>query len=132
MSMSLTEMVIRGLVADYNVACSVCGTRFRRSGLRVVRREDDVWQISARCPSCEKVTILMVKLDASGIVSDIELSRAEQERFAGERAVGADDVLAIAEYLATFDGDFKRLFAEYEAPPAEPDMEVGPSPGSLQ
>ena len=119
--MSLTEMVIRGLVADYNVACSVCGTRFRRSGLRVVRREDDVWQISARCPSCEKVTILMVKLDASGIVSDIELSRAEQERFAGERAVSADDVLAMAGYLATFDGDFKRLFAAYDAPPAEPD-----------
>jgi hypothetical protein len=132
MSMSLTEMVIRGLVADYNVACSVCGTRFRRSGLRVVRREDDVWQISARCPSCEKVTILMVKLDASGIVSDIELSRAEQERFAGERAVSVDDVLAMAGFLATFDGDFMRLFAEYDAPPAEPDMQDGTSPGSLR
>ena len=86
-----------------------------------MRREDDVWQISARCPSCDKVTILMVKLDASGIVSDLELSRSEQERFAPERAVNADDVLAIAGYLTTFDGDFKGLFAEYDAPPAEPD-----------
>lgn len=125
MSMSLTEMVIRGLVADYNVACSVCGTRFRRSGLRVVRREDDVWQISARCPSCEKVTILMVKLDASGIVSDLELSRAEQERFAGRPAISADDVLTMAGYLATFDGDFKRLFAEQDAPPAETEVGEG-------
>ena len=118
MSMSLTEMVIRGLVADYNVACSVCGTRFRRSGLRVVRREDDVWQISARCPSCEKITLLMVKLDASGIVSDIELSRSEQERFAGAPAVSADDVLDLAGYLETFDGDFAGLFAQFDAPPA--------------
>ena len=121
MAMSLTEMVIRGLVADYNVACSVCGTRFRRSGLRVVRRQEDVWQISARCPSCEKITLLMVKLDASGIVSDIELTRAEQERFTGMPAISADDVLELAGYLATFDGDFKALFAQYGAPPAEPE-----------
>lgn len=119
--MSLTEMVIRGLVADYNVACSVCGTRFRRSGLRVVRREDDVWQISARCPSCEKITLLMVKLDASGFVSDVELNQAEQERFAGGPAVTADDLLEISGFLATFDGDFQALFAQYDAPPAEPD-----------
>lgn len=118
--MSLTEMVIRGLVADYNVACSMCGTRFRRSGLRVVRREDDVWQISARCPSCEKVTLLMVKLDASGVVSDVELNREEQERFAGSPAINADEVLAMAEFLADFDGDFKALFAQYDAPPADP------------
>lgn len=118
--MSLTEMVIRGLVADYNVACSVCGTRFRRSGLRVVRREDDVWQISARCPSCEKVTLLMVKLDASGVVSDVELSQEEQERFAGAPPINADDVLAISAFLADFDGDFKTLFARYDAPPADP------------
>ncbi|HEV7216593.1 MAG TPA: hypothetical protein VGP33_15900 [Chloroflexota bacterium] len=117
--MSLTEMVIRGLVADYNVACSVCGTRFRRSGLRVVRRQDDVWQISARCPSCEKITLLMVKLDASGIVSDLELNRAERERFTGMPAISADDVLELAGYLATFDGDFKALFAQFDAPPAE-------------
>lgn len=122
MAMSLTEMVIRGLVADYNVACSVCGTRFRRSGLRVVRRQEDVWQISARCPSCEKITLLMVKLDASGIVSDIELNRAEQERFTGMPAISADDVLELAGYLATFDGDFKALFAHYDAPPAEQEV----------
>lgn len=119
--MSLTEMVIRGLVADYNVACSVCGTRFRRSGLRVVRRQDDIWQISARCPGCEKITLLMVKLDASGIVPDIELTRDEQERFAGIPAISADDVLELAGYLATFDGNFKALFAQYDAPPAEPE-----------
>jgi len=122
MAMSLTEMVIRGLVADYNVACSVCGTRFRRSGLRVVRRQEDVWQISARCPSCEKITLLMVKLDASGIVSNIELTRDEQERFAGMRAISADDVLEMAGYLATFDSDFKALFPAYDAPPAEPEV----------
>jgi hypothetical protein len=122
MAMSLTEMVIRGLVADYNVACSVCGTRFRRSGMRVVRREDDIWQISARCPSCEKITLLMVKLDAAGIVSDIELSRAEQERFAGMPAISADDVLELSGFLATFDGDFKAWFAQYDAPPAAPEL----------
>lgn len=123
--MSLTEMVIRGLVADYNVACSVCGTRFRRSGLRVIRREDDVWQISARCPSCEKITLLMVKLDASGFVADVELNQAEQERFAGAPAISADDVLEMSGYLATFDGNFKALFGQSgdAVPLAEPDRD---------
>ena len=117
--MSLSEMVLRGLVSDYNVACSSCGTRFRRSGLRVVRREADVWQVSARCPSCEAVSLLVVKLDRSGLVSDFELTRAEQERFAQDPPIGADDVLAMAEFLAGFDGDFRGLLAEREAPPAE-------------
>jgi hypothetical protein len=122
-------MVIRGLVADYNVACSVCGTRFRRSGLRVVRRKEDVWQISARCPSCEKVTLLVVRLDAAGLVSDVELNGEERERFADAPAITADDVLAIAGFLAQFDGDFKALFAQYDAPPADPARAAEPASG---
>ncbi len=108
--MSLADLVIRGLVADYNVACGACGTRFRRSGLRVVRREEDVWQISARCPSCNLMSLLVLKVDASGLVSEIELSADEQEKFIAAAAIGADDVLALSEFLAGFDGDFRALF----------------------
>jgi hypothetical protein len=117
--MSLGDLVIRGLVADHNVACSVCGRRFRRSGLRVLRREQNVWQISGRCGQCENVSIFVVKLDTSGlaedVVDDVELTDTEQERFSAEPPIGADEVLAMADFLAAFDGDFQALFA----PPAE-------------
>ena len=119
--MSLAEIVIRGLVADHNVACNACGARFRRSGLRVLRREQNVWQISARCPSCSSVSLLVVRLDRSGVVSNVELSGEEHARFADAPSVTVDDVLDMATFLATFDGDFKALFATTDdVPEAEP------------
>ena len=121
--MSLSELVIRGLVSEYNVSCSACGTRFRRSGLRVIGHEQDVFQVSARCPHCQTVSVLTVKLDTGGLVTSLELTSDEQQRFASSLPVSADDVLDVAEFLATFDGDFKALFAqavpEDSAPPAD-------------
>lgn len=124
--MSLAEIVIRGLVADHNVACNACGARFRRSGLRVLRREHDVWQISARCPNCSSVSLLVVRLDRSGVVSDIELSGDERDRFADAPPVTVDDVLDMAGFLATFDGDFKALFAARASAPDDDVPEAEP------
>src|SRR5579875_1472340 len=127
-SMSIHELLIRGLVADYNVACSACGTRFRQSSLRVLRHEDDVWHIRGRCPRCAAVTLLLVKLDlrdskgdpmllgAGERAASLELGAEEAQRFADAAPIGADDVLSISEWLASFDGDFRSLRQDH-APP---------------
>ncbi|MCL4540816.1 MAG: hypothetical protein M1396_00505 [Chloroflexi bacterium] len=104
--MSLTEMVIRGLVADHNIACIECGTRFRRSGLRVVRQGPMVWHISARCAKCGSTYLLVVRIDDKGLAAagsaqepDVELDVEEAELFAQESPISADDVLAIGDLL---------------------------------
>lgn len=104
--MSLTEMVIRGLVADHNIACIECGTRFRRSGLRVVRQGPMVWHISARCAKCGSTYLLVVRIDNKGLAAaantqepTLELSAEEAEILDQEVPISADDVLAIGDLL---------------------------------
>jgi hypothetical protein len=135
--MSIHELLIRGLVADYNVACSACGTRFRQSSLRVLRHEDDLWHIRGRCPRCAAVTLLLVKLDLRNSNGDptllgsaeraasLELTAEETQRFAEATPIGADDVLAMSEWLATFDGNFRSLL-DTAAPSAQADDSPSP------
>ncbi|MCL4543972.1 MAG: hypothetical protein M1118_05130 [Chloroflexi bacterium] len=131
--MSLTELVIRGLVADHNIACSECGARFRRSGLRVIRQNSLVWHISARCSRCGGTHLLIVRIDPNGMPaaksSEDELSSEllpeEMAKLESLPSVSADDVLTVAQLLqqATTLQDFLALLDDSSQVPDPIDEE---------
>jgi hypothetical protein len=93
--------------------CGFCRRTFDRERIRVAARQDQLWIVSVRCGLCRNQQVFWIALKPNGeetLLKDV--TRAEEEHFAGMAAVSADEVLNIHEFLQDFDGDFRRLFEE--------------------
>ena len=104
--------------------CPACGRRYRGSKIRLLAERDGLFFVDLDCARCGSHTVAIVTVeidDASASITDISdltLSTDELPIHLGEGLpIGAalvtpDDVLEMHEFLAAFDGNFGRLFAQ--------------------
>src|SRR4051794_12701867 len=101
--------------------CPACGRRYRGSRIKLLAERDGLYFVDLDCSRCgsHTVAIVTVELDEAELsiidASDIELAVDLEPEHLGEELpentepVSADDVLAVHELLAGFDGDMYTL-----------------------
>lgn len=101
--------------------CPACGRRYRGSRIRLLAERDGLFFVDLDCSRCGSHTVAIVTVerdesdfaiaDASDIGLPVEVLGARRaERLpAGAAPVGADDVLEMHEFLASFEGDMDAL-----------------------
>ncbi|HUR16858.1 MAG TPA: hypothetical protein VMZ33_06210 [Candidatus Limnocylindrales bacterium] len=103
--------------------CPACGRRYRGSKIRLLAERDGLFFVDLDCARCgsHTVAIVTVEIDDTSAsitdVSDVSLAVDALADFIDEgmplggEPVSADDVLAMHEFLESFDGDMKTLLA---------------------
>jgi len=104
--------------------CPACGRRYRGSKIRLLAERDGLFFVDLDCARCGSHTVAIVTVEMDDAtasiteISDLTLSIDElpihlgEELPAGAALVTPDDVLEMHEFLAEFDGNFGRLFAQ--------------------
>jgi hypothetical protein len=100
----------------HKVTCAFCGRRYLPRHLRFAGYDGKLWLFLGACSRCGAMALIGVVLGA-GPGSDWRAvggpSASGTDGLAGQPAVTAvtiDDVLDLHDHLASFDGDFHRLF----------------------
>ncbi len=108
--------------------CRVCHRTPSAEDVETVSKESDVWTMVVQCPDCharsfvaavlneadaDKAAVALRRMSEGDLPLELGEGEVEyvEEVEPGER-VDVDDVLELHDYLGTFDGNFKRLFAE--------------------
>lgn len=119
---------LRRLVRQ-KVTCAFCGHRYLPRQLRLVGFDGTLWLFLGACSHCRSVALIAV-IPGSGAgrraaygpaasATDNSSGQADTAAVASvtpatavtaDAAVTIDDVLDLHEHLASFDGDFHRLF----------------------
>lgn len=122
--MDTSEKQIKRIVLNRMERCSVCHHEFVADDIEVVSRRTDMWMMVVTCTECHRrnfVAAVLGNEDPSQV--QLALRRLSEQAAAGTPdaldhpevsppdPVTTDDVLDMHEFLAGFDGDFKRLFA---------------------
>ncbi len=105
------QALIRQIVA--HVRCAVCGHHYGKSDIQVVDHRDKIWAMKVSCRECRTESLLLAVTENDGmrpIYTD--LLPDEWDRFIDEPALGIDDVIAVHEYLETYDGDFTDILED--------------------
>jgi len=93
------------------VKCVVCGRHYSPTDIKVLGRGDDLWLINLHCSHCGTEGMGIVSaLKPSTFMPVTDLGPEEFEKFAKQPPISADDVIDTYQFLANFDGDFKKLF----------------------
>lgn len=100
----MDENLIRRLVST--IKCSVCGEGYDGANVRVLGHDDDVWFVSAYCPTCGSHSLVAAVIN-EGPFSELitDLTEDEFDRFSEADEITTDDVLDIHDLLKEFDGD---------------------------
>jgi hypothetical protein len=121
--MDTSERQIKRIVLERMDRCSVCHRTFEPDDIHVLSRKPDVWMMVVQCEDCQArnfVAALIGDSDPAAARLALRQLSAEQtadgvevetEREVPDEPLGIDDVIEMHEYLETFDGDFKSLFA---------------------
>ena len=127
--MDSQENRIRRIVLERLGTCRVCHREHRGEDVRVISQKPDVWMMVVECPDCHSRSFVAAVVDEQQADdAKIALRRLASEQLHTEFSFGtgptpaeqpeqttapvtSDDVTDMAEFLETFDGDFKRLFA---------------------
>ena len=130
--MDSSEQQIKRNILDRMDRCTVCHRDFGADDLKVVRRERGYWVVAVTCADCHNRNLVAAVLDdgdtteARNVLKEMSNSAGYDISFTpiGESPiefepapdpgplVSASDVLEMHEFLAQFNGDFKRLFRE--------------------
>jgi|GEM_PF-397922 hypothetical protein len=120
--------IIRFLVE--NAHCAECGARYHEEDVYVLAQLDmRIWDLAAVCHNCYTLSVVRAvvrpqsdEIKASiaedavrarrAIGSDMELTKAEVQRFRSLPPIDEDYVLDVAEFLDGFDGDFRGFFGQ--------------------
>jgi hypothetical protein len=106
----LDENLIRRLVST--IKCSVCGEGYEGANVRVLGQDDDVWFVSAYCPTCGSHSLVAAVINEGPLPELItDLTEDEFDRFSEADEITTDDVLDIHALLKEFDGDFIALLS---------------------
>ncbi len=112
---NVVDEVIQYLV-DHR-QCQGCGSAFRPENVHVLNQPARwAWDLGAVCHHCHTLTVVSAVVRADGQPRPakrrlLELTPAERSYFSELQPVGMDDVLDLAHFLDTFDGDFRGLFS---------------------
>jgi len=97
---------LREQAKDYD--CSKCGANHARSDIRLLGKLEAAWIVRVTCSKCATSFKLLVYVDRQrATVSPVKEEPARPRR----PAVTADDVIDAHDFLDTFQGDAKALFA---------------------
>jgi hypothetical protein len=106
----LDEDLIKRLVAT--IKCSVCGEGYEGGNVRVLGHDDDVWFVSAYCPTCGSHSLVAAVINEGPFTElTTDLTEDELDRFSEAEEVTTDDLLDIHALLKEFDGDFIALLS---------------------
>lgn len=101
--------------------CPACGRRYRGNRIRLLAERDGLFFVDLDCARCRShtVAIVTVELDESdfaiadasdiGMPAEVLGARRADRLPAGAAPVGADDVLEMHQFLASFEGDMDAL-----------------------
>jgi hypothetical protein len=127
--MDPNENRIRKIVLERLGACRVCHRAHDGDDVHVISQNPDVWMMVVECPDCHTRSFVAAVVDEK----QADQAQIALRRLAGEHNLlhpvdGAsdnreissptpepltdDDVSGMHEFLETFNGDFKRLFAK--------------------
>ncbi|MFL5779248.1 MAG: hypothetical protein ACJ761_09925 [Chloroflexota bacterium] len=105
------------------VGCTVCGARVPAEKVRILAHRDDLAFVELDCPSCGSSTLglVLAPLDPDGepildVAPTSELTPADEARFASATPVSSDDVHAVRDFLAGWDGDLVGLLGRDDDP----------------
>lgn len=125
--MDSNENRIRKIVLERLGVCRVCHRVHESDDVHVVSQNPDVWMMVVECPDCHTRSFVAAVVDekqaddarialrrlAGEHLHDQELVAREAEEIATPTEPVTDtDVDEMREFLNTFNGDFKRLFAK--------------------
>jgi hypothetical protein len=117
------DLHIKRIVLHRMDRCSVCHREFELDDIRVLSRKPDMWMMLVECTDCHARNFVAAVLnDGDPDEARLALRQLSDEAVAAggdeppsdvtpAARIGNDDVLDMHEFLADFDGDFKRLFA---------------------
>jgi hypothetical protein len=115
--------------------CSACGAGVPADGIAILADRGDVAFVELRCPGCGSETMGVVVAGDAGVTGSARLLDApdlgdvhprgghpEEAHAAGTaEPVALDDVLAVRELLAGWDGDLRSLLAGRGSSPPDSD-----------
>lgn len=130
--MDASDNQIRRIVVERMDRCTVCHRRFVEDDVEVVSRKSDVWLMIVQCKDCHSRSFAAVVGETSAPIDpesllgfqpggSIEIAFGadgeffEVDHFDDEEPVdpvSVDDLLEMHDFLESFDGDFKSLFAD--------------------
>jgi hypothetical protein len=114
------------------VSCTVCGTRVPAERVRILAHRDDLAFVELDCAGCGSTTLglVLAPLDSEGdpfldVAPAGELSPADEARLASASPFSTDDVHAVRDFLATWDGDLSGLIGRDGGPGDPPSRRPG-------
>jgi len=119
--METPDLQIKRIVLDRMERCRVCHHSFVPDDIHVISRKSDMWMMVVECSECQGRNFVAAVLnDGDPSEAQLALRRLSETGAKDDRAdvkswpalpkVTVDDVLDMHEFLASFDGDFQRLF----------------------
>ncbi|MCC6944367.1 MAG: hypothetical protein IT335_07305 [Thermomicrobiales bacterium] len=120
--MDKSEHQIRKIVVERMDRCSVCHRSFMEDDVEVVSRKEDIWMMVVQCKDCHARSFVAAlvgeatgtspmgqffDLASSGSPFDAHPDAGFTE--VEDEPVTVDDVLAMHDFLDSFDGDFRKL-----------------------
>ena len=106
MDNGVSEHLIRREVASSVGSCGACAESLDEREVSVVGRQEDLWFFALVCCHCQTRVLVaaLVRAGAPVAAGDAPVPMRSSR-------VGDADVLAVHNFLNSFDGDFQTLFA---------------------
>ena len=105
------QVLVRQIAA--RVKCSVCGHHFAVSDIQVLGNRDRVWAMRVNCRECRTQALLLAVVEgkaARPVYTD--LAPDEWNRFKDRPPVSVDDVIAMHQYIQSYDGDLSEILED--------------------
>ncbi|MCC6629406.1 MAG: hypothetical protein IT340_18650 [Chloroflexi bacterium] len=102
--MSDREQQVKRLVLTAVDGCGICGCLYEPDNLDVIGQRGEIWMLRACCPRCSKQGFIAALVNAAE-PAVASAPAAESQPGGGQTLVTAQDVLAMHEFLAVFEGD---------------------------
>jgi hypothetical protein len=125
--MESSENQIKRIVLDRMDRCGICHRSFEPEDVHVLSRKPDFWMMLVQCTDCHaKSFVAAVMKDGDPREARLALRQLTEQAESGTvtieaesgdelieyaEPVSAHDVLEMHEFLESFDGDFRKLFA---------------------
>jgi hypothetical protein len=99
-----------------NYDCSVCGTNHSRSEISVLGKREGGWVVRVTCSKCETQVTLLVYVGENNTAAAKQLTATNElppvaSRRPRKPPVSLDEVLDAHDFLESFNGDVRELFA---------------------
>jgi hypothetical protein len=97
------EQQVKQLVLTAVEGCGGCGRLYEPTNLDVIGQRGAMWMLRACCPRCRKQGFIaaLVNVAEPAVVAEVADARHDGDL----TPVTADDVLAMRDFLAAFEGD---------------------------